>query len=89
MRHEDIEFKDEPVSEGISYDDLGRVESYVLSFESHTLTVMKCPESGWVEMALDSGKDQGLYFALPLPIIEAMMRLDLAGLAPTSGAEEE
>lgn len=78
---EDIEFKDAPVSEGIAYNDLGRIESYALTFEKHTLTLSRCAESGWIEMALHSGGEQGLYFALPLPIIEAMMRLDLAALA--------
>lgn len=82
--HEDIEFSDTPVSEGIAYNDLGRIESYVLSFEGTALEVTR--EAGMI--VFDDGT---LRMRVPLPIIEAMMRLDLAALVPmaTEAKEEE
>ena len=80
--HEDIEFDDGPVNQGIAYNDLGRVESYVLSFEGTTVEVTR--EGRMI--ALDDGM---LRMRVPMPIIEAMMRLDLAALAITKPKGEE
>ena len=82
--HEDIEFDDAPVSEGITYSDIGKIESYVLSFEGYSLEISRLP-SGKIFL-LDNGIG---IMALPLPIIEAMMRLDLAALAITKPKGEE
>ena len=82
--HEDIEFDDGPVNQGIAYNDLGRVESYVLTFAGYTLEVTRLGKG----ILLDNGVGM---VTIPLPIIEAMMRLDLASMAPmaTEAKEEE
>ena len=80
--HEDIEFDDGPVNQGIAYNDLGRVESYVLSFEGTTVEVTR--EGRMI--ALDDGM---LRMRVPMPIIEAMMRLDLASMAPMATEAKE
>ena len=84
--HEDIEFSDNgiPLNVGIAYSDLGKIESYVLSFEGYSLEISRLP-SGKIFL-LDNGIG---IMALPLPIIEAMMRLDLAALVPATEAKEE
>lgn len=77
----DIPFSDPLAQVTIEPAPYGPVTSYQLTFGPHTLTVSRCPESGWLELALDrEAQEQGLYFTLPIELAEALSRLDLAGI---------
>lgn len=82
---EDIEFADAgiPLNVGIAYNDLGRIESYVLTFEKHTLEIARTLE-GFI--VIDDGF---VCIQMPLPLIEAMMRLDLAALVVRAENKED
>ena len=81
--HNDIEFSDSPVTQGLAFNDLGKITSYVLSFENLNVEITLL-EGGVVRIA------HGLSgVALPLPVLEAISRLDLAGMAITELKEEE
>lgn len=71
------------VREGAVHSDRGKVHAYVLSFAGEGLEVTRLPDG---KVALDDGKG---VVEVSIPILDALGRLDLAGMVVQEPGEEE
>lgn len=81
----DIEFDDGPVEQGIVYA-AGKVQEYILTFEGKTVCVSRERDARGDYCVIE---DAQWTLRVPMPIIEAMMRLDLAALVPMAAEAKE